>query len=290
MTGDCPGGSTCSPKTPDGLDFSGEVPVLPSFPPDADLGHNHLATGGADEIQLRADDVPFDLPFTAQVDDATAISVDSTTTSTVTLRGHGGQTELNIVDPATGLLFDRYAYASSALASVRAVPAPWSGEVVGDDARAFAFAPGDLAIGVAMLDGQSSAHRLIDIDATLTAQGATQIGWDLLSLPGAALGHHALGVASGGATAATEIDVVDHADDLVQLQTSYADQACFGAEATGAATPEQIIGLSWTFTVNGAARPSSFFGTNCVDLPLGASSTVVASAGGKSLTVQVSTP
>ncbi len=281
--GDCPGGATCSPKTPNGLQFSGAVPAFNSFPPDADTLHNHIAAGGTDVIQLRDGDAPFDLPYTPSVDDPSALAIASSSSSTVTLRGLGGTTELDIVDPSTGLLFDRYAYASSALAAAAVVPGGATAEMVYDDVDAYAFMPGDLAIGIALVDGQVPAHRLVDTSATLALAGATQTDWDTLALPGAVVGSYTIALATAGTTATATLDVVDHVDSVARIDSAFGDVACFGADTAG----KFVVGLSWTFVFDGQPVDASIFGTNCIDIPDSVAHTVTATAGGESITVQV---
>jgi hypothetical protein len=286
--GDCPGGSTCSPKTPQGLAFDGSEPVLNLFPPNADTEHDHIVTGGVDVIELLENNAPFPLAFAAQVDDPAALVIQSSGASSVTLVGGIGTTELDIVDPATGLLFDRAAYGSSPLASAAAIPidvivsAPawWS-----STAPAFAFWPGDLDVAIALLD-DGGANRLVDTSIVLALAGATQSTWQALAFPGATPGSYAIDVTSaGGATATAQLIVVDHADDLVALVTS-GGFACFAAEAGGAF----IVGIPWTYTIDGTAvaGDDNGLGPNCVFSPAGDQPfTVTASAGGQAITVDV---
>src|SRR5580704_10015768 len=90
--GDCPGGSTCSPKTPQGLAFDGNEPVLGLFPPNADSEHDHIVTGGVDVIELLEDGSPFPLAFDAQVDNPAALTVEGSAAASVTLIGGIGTT------------------------------------------------------------------------------------------------------------------------------------------------------------------------------------------------------
>jgi hypothetical protein len=285
--GDCPGGSTCSPKTPQGLAFDGNEPVLGLFPPNADSEHDHIVTGGVDVIELLEDGSPFPLAFDAQVDNPAALTVEGSAAASVTLIGGIGTTELDIIDPDTGLLFDRAAYASSSLASAVAIPidvlisAPDWWAVT---APAFAFWPGDLDVAIALLD-DGGANRLVDTSIVLALPGATQSDWQTLAFPGATPGTYAVGVAStGGGTATAQISVVDHADAIVALITS-GGFACFAAQAVGAF----VVGIPWTYTSAGAAvaGDDNGLGPNCVfpsgDQPF----TVTASAGGQSITVDV---
>jgi hypothetical protein len=283
--GDCPGGSTCSPKTPVGLDFAGAAPLLNDFPPYADIDHNHIAVGGVDPIAIEESSQPFDLVFTASSDDPSILSIDGVDGDVVTIRGLGGETELDIVDPATGLLFDRYAYASSPLASAVAFstsPFVTSPDWLTGSAPAYAFWPGDLSVGIALLDAGES-HRLIDTSAVLTLAGATQTRWDQISIPGAVAGSYTVtATIGGGATAIANVDVVDHADDVMQLFSS-GGMTCFAAEAAGAF----IVGIPWTYMAGGVAieGDDGGFGPNCIYAPSG--TMVTASAGGQELTVTV---
>jgi hypothetical protein len=118
----------------------------------------------------------------------------------------------------------------------------------------------------------------------LTPNGLTQTDFDRLHVPAGTVGHHTVAVAAGGAAHSVDVEFVDHADTLQALEAA-GTLACFGAYAHGAF----IAGLTWTFTVNGAAVPgdATVFGPNCVWNPstTGGPFTVTATAGGKSLTV-----
>jgi hypothetical protein len=286
-TGDCPGGGTCSPQTPHGLTFAGVQLAFGAFPPGADTEHANIATGGTDLIVLEEDDAPFSRPFAAAVDDPAALTIAATSGSTVTLVGGTGTTELEITDPATGLLYDRYAYASSRLVTAAAVPedvlvsAP---DWLTTTAPTFAFWPGDLEVTIA-LENVGGSNRLVDTSLVLALAGATQLDWQTLSIPGATPGTYAIAATSaGGDGTAAPLVVVDHADAITPLITT-GGLACFEA-ATGGAF---VVGIPWTFTIAGAPAPSagpSF--ENCVSPPLGEPNfTVTASAGGQSLTADV---
>jgi hypothetical protein len=286
-TSNCPTGETCSDLTPNGLDFNGAQPVFAGLPNGWFSNVNHqIASGGTDAITLDvlgtngAADVQF--PYSAVSSDTSILSVVGSTGPVVSLLAHGGTTYLRILDPNTNELFDREAYASSSLATLLPVPTlefATTANLLDTTASTFVFATGEQTIGVALLNAQTPAARLIDTSQTLTLDGADQTAWDQLHIPDATVGHHAIAVATAGATQMLDIEVVDHAD-AIEGFTVYGSIACFAATAHGAF----ISGIPWTFTVDGVVVPGEdAFSPNCVTSNA-STFTVTASAGGQSTT------
>lgn len=288
---DCPGGATCSPETPNGLVFTGAQPIAPTFPNWWHLPvHNQILDGGADAIAIGVEGAttttPFTLPFTASSDDPVLV-VEGTTGAVVHLRETAGFAHLRIVDPSTGELFDRYAYASAPLARTAMLP-----PVIGEQdqinaamyARSVAFWEGNTTtVGLAMLSPDD--NRLIDSDLVLTLEGATQTAWDTLTLSNLAAGHYAVSAAtSAGITRTVDLAIVDHVDSVAVL---YVDDnvACFIATTDGAF----VANLPWTFEIAGQVVEQDAFshwmGESCLINPTNAHPfTVTARAGGMSAT------
>ena len=277
----------CSPKTPDGVDFAGVVPVVNSFPNGSWSSiNNHIAVGGLHEVTLRrgGTEDDFTLPYQALSDDLTKLVVEQVDGAHVTLRGYGGKAYLRLVDPGTGELFDRGAYASSEFA--RAVPLgtdEWITADLFDSAAAFVFAPGHRVIGVAYLNNAGPPNRLVDTTAKISLAGAQQLDWNRIDVPLATAGMHTVTLEIGGAPATMQFEVSDQADTMRQLLVSE-NIACFGAYRHDAF----IAGLAWTFTADGVpVTETSLFGPNCYFNQTAAAQEVTARAGGKTMTVTV---
>lgn len=289
--GDCPGGDTCSAKTPGGLAFTGAQPVSAAFPNGWDSSvYNHILSGGADVIALadaNADTAaPFALPFTASTDDPILV-IEGANGAVIDLRETTGIAHLRIVDPSTGELFDRYAYASSPLARALAIPT-----TIGEQeqlnaaiyAQGAAFWHGTTTVGVAMLS--TANNRLIDTEMTVALDGATQTAWDTLKLPASlGAGHHAISAAtSSGLTQTVDLAIVDHVDSVAVLYAD-ADVACFAATTDGAF----VVNVPWTFEIAGQVVQQDAFshwmGESCLINPNNAHPfAVTAHAGGMSAT------
>jgi len=280
FTGDGAGDSLSFGSGGQSLTFAGAQVVLGEFPPGVDSDHANVATGGTDLIALASDGAPFTRPFDATVDDAAAITIAAVDGASVTLLGGAGTAELDITDPETGVLFDRYAYAASAIASAAVVPTAAvisSPDVLTSTAAAFAFWPGDLEVGIA-LENSGGANRLVDTSLVLTLAGATQLDWQTLSVPGATPGTYAVAVGDTGIAA--QLAVVDHVDTLALL-IAFGGVACFAADTDGAF----VVGVPWSFTVDGAPVPGMSGLASCVAASSG--DHVTASAGGLSLDTNI---
>lgn len=284
---DCPGSDQCSPLTPHGLVFHGAVPINMAVPNgfDNDI-HNHISAGGTDDIDIHvvsqnATVVDFDHPFVATA--SPPLHVTGLDGVTVHLTETVGLGPLDISDPHTGLLFDRYHYASSQFARAMIIPAEEA--VIQADytnpSGPFAFWAGDLDVGVALLNALIPPNRLVDTSAALVATGATQSGWDTLHFAAIAVGTYDVTVASGGYEQTAHFRVVDQVDDIIAIPTFF-NIECFAARSQGAF----IAHVPWTFTVDGQAPSDSdgfSLGPNCVFASSG--QVIVASAGAKTLTV-----
>jgi hypothetical protein len=270
--------------------FAGAQPIAPTFPDFWHLSlHNQILDGGADDIAISDANAgtaaPFALPFTASSDDPVLV-VEGTTGAVIHLRETAGLGHLRIVDPSTGELFDRYAYASAPLARTAMVP-----PVIGEQdqineamyAQGVAFWHGSTTAGVAMLSPYN--NRLIDSEMVVTLEGATQTAWDTLALPNLAAGHYAVSAAtSAGITRTLDLAIVDHVDSVAVL---YADDnvACFAATTNGAF----VVNVPWTFEIAGQVVEQDAFshwrGESCLINPTNAHPfTITAHAGGVSAT------
>jgi hypothetical protein len=271
-TGECPAGETCSDTTPRGLDFIGNHLVN-------DLllsGPRATAVGGTQVVALEYDrgdgvDVALDVPYTADDDGGLGIKVESTSGSQVTIRGAGSRKNyLRILD-SDGLLMDRKELAGAALSRMELVSNDY--ETV-SEGTLLAFAVGERELGVALYgDVQHSsgpvAERLVDTSMQLALAGSEKIAWDTLRID-AAVGTYTLDVTAGDKPAnALDVVVVDHADTVALLANAPSTimpngsaSVCFEAKASG----RHIIGLEWSFNVDGTAvvQGANSVNRNCV--------------------------
>jgi len=291
-TGECPAGETCSPDTPDGLEFVG-TPLADTANVE---GPSPTAVGGTQEIALEdaSDDAAFELPYT--VDDGGALGVEyvSHAGDIVTVRGTGiGANYLRILD-TTGELYDRKQIVGAKIDSIQIIPAGNEQVPVGEDV---VFAAGRVTFSFALW-GQvqessgPTEERLVDTSLTAQLANSLHSAWDTLELDGAASGGYAVDVAAGDLVARTmPVTVVDAPDamsaDDPPTTVPPADAndafACFSATNAG----RYVAGLEWTFTIDGVPQIQQ---TNCVSVVTAKTSgtvTVVASAGGQSATIQL---
>jgi len=304
-SGQCPTGEVCSPATPNGLHFIGDIAadeVLGGLAAPA-----ATAIGGTQEIALQYDRgdgvlIALDLPFTADDDGGLGVKTDSTHGSVVTLRGVASRTNyLRIVDPATAELYDRKEMTGAALDSLALVATDF--ESVPTDAQ-LAFAAGNVSVGVALFGKvqQGSApvtERIVDHSMVISGAGGTQTKWDTLHVANAQVGTATLAVTAGDKpTANLDLVVVDHADAVQPQATTPANippsgsqQFCFEALAG----TRFIVGLDWSYTVDGqtVATVAGQVLRNCISVTTTkttGSVAIVARAGGQSasLTATVS--
>jgi len=269
--------------------FVGVQPIAPVYP----FGwtatlHNHILDGATDDIELADPDAtttaPFLLPFDAASDDP-VLEILGSDRSNVHLREATGVAHLRIVDPSTGELYDRYAYAASPLASAAVIAN--AGQVTSVNAamwaQGVALWKGSDTAGIAMLD--ASANRLIDSTMVVSLAGATQTAWDTLKLPSLAAGHYAIAVATSSGLARTvDLEIVDRVDSIAVIQVDD-DLACFAATTNGAF----VANVPWTFEIAGQVVQQDAFshwmGQTCLINPTHAHPfTVTAHAGGLSAT------
>jgi hypothetical protein len=265
--------------------FSGANP-LNDFPAAWDVTtHHHILAGAIDVIDLEnpEDSSPFRHAFIATTDGA-VLGIESIDGATIRLRESTGQARLKIVDPATNLLFDRYAYAASELATVHVVPDRGTGFAEPNAAMlaaGIAFWPSTNTVGIALHD--AAGYRLIDAELLLSTAGATQTAWDTLTLATMTLGAHAIdATTSAGDTFTSHFNVVNHVDSLAVVSAD-TQLICFAAYANG----EYVANAPWAFEIDGIAVPQddfiSWLGQGCM-LNTSPTHAMTAHLDGKSLT------
>lgn len=295
-TGVCPAGETCSSSTPGGLQFVGDSladDLLASGPAPT-------AIGGTQDIDLqyqRSDGTftDLDLPYQADDDGGLGVRVDHTTGSVVTVRGVASRSNyLRILDASSGALFDRKMITGAAIDSIALIPTDF--EMIPDGAE-LAWATGDQQLGVALTGAVQEStgpteERLIDTSMQLSLPGADRVAWDTLHLPAATAGTYAVAVTAGDRPATSlPLVIADHADAVTAIEPpggippQGSAEVCFEATTGG----RYLVGLAWTFAVDGVAQPSGgdLLG-NCAMVSTEKTSgtvTVQATAGGQSTTV-----
>ena len=156
-------------------------------------------------------------------------------------------------------------------------------ELVDDEIAAFAFVPGDLQIGVGYLAGYANTgQRLVDLGATLELPRATQTDWQTLAFPSATIGSYTIAATAGTVSVSASFDVVDPttaAREVERFGVDPPELVCFAA-LTG--SKAFIVGLPWSFTIDGAVAVASSEYDNCVAIPQdGVAHTITALAGGQ---------
>lgn len=290
-SGQCPQGDVCSPLTPDGLQFIGAdlVDTLNV------VGPSPTAIGGTQAIALQYDRgdgvlIALDLPFKAETTGNLGVTVSATSGSVVTVAGSASGTNyLRIVDANDNTLFDRKQISAGAVDKIELLPSTF--EHVPLDAD-LAWAPGTFDIGVALLGtvGSETDQRLVDSSMTLDLVGAQQTHWGTLHIANAQVGTSTLMVTAGDKPPApidivvvADADSVGPSDAPASLMANTPAEVCFTA-TSGSRT---IVGLPWTFTVDG--QPASVgLSPNCADIKTNKTSgsvSIVASAGGQTATL-----
>lgn len=291
-TGTCPGTEMCSSKTPGGLDFVGADLAGTLFAG----GPSPTAIGGTQKITLKYDPANggwqyLDLPYKAVTTGALGVQITDQTAAVVTVTGAASGTNyLRIMDGDNpSLLFDRKLVGAGAIDEIDLIPS--SLEVVPDGA-AVAWAPGATDIAVALYGtvGTSAHERLVDESMTLALPGAHQTAWDTLRVENAVPGTSTLTVTAGDKPPASmdivvtaDADAVAAFDAPTGVAPSQPSQVCFEATAGTRA----ILGLAWTFTVDGAPADTGL-SPNCVMVKTAkttGSVSITASAGGKMATL-----
>ena len=293
--GDCPADETCSDQTPHGLWFRGAGITGGDLLPPAISG---TAIGGVQTITL--DDVatgaPLAVPWRAELRDA--LVVERQEGPRVIVKGVAeGLTSLRIVDPATGALHDRHGVSARA---VTAVTARAGGELllgqwlVGDpasDQPPLWIAGADIDAGIAL---ESSGERVVDEQLTVALAepgGASleRLAWDRVVVRGASGGTVALTVSAGTLRdQRVELTVVDAIDGVVDGFRFASEPTRVGQTSSycfeGRRGDRVVVGLGWTFTVEGPAVEHSRR-TNCVNVQANAPGrvTLTATAAGHSV-------
>jgi hypothetical protein len=263
-TGQCPAGETCSPATPEGLQFVGASlsdQILLAGPAPT-------AIGGTQDIELEYDPgdgamVPLDLPYRADNDGGLGVQLDHTSGAFVTVRGVDSRSNyLRILDASDGTLFDRKELTGAAVDAIALVATDW--EVIPDGAQ-LAWAAGDQRIGVALTGAVQEAsgpaeERIVDTSMQLALDGAEQSAWDELHLPAAAAGTYTIRVTAGDRPAASvPLVVVDHADAVAAMSPPAGiapngeTEVCFEATSGG----RYVVGMAWSYVVDGVAAQAS---------------------------------
>jgi hypothetical protein len=244
-----------------------------------------VATGGSAVMTVLAPDgSPLVDPYLASSEDPSIVAVGSQSGSAVTLQAEvGGDACIDIADRESGDELGSWITASP-LSSAAVFPGGQPRELIDDELHAFAFAAGDLQIGVGYVGTSSDgAPRLIDLGATLELAGATQTDWETIAFPSAAIGSYTIAMSVGDAAAGASFDVVDPATGayaVVPYDVDVPGLSCFAAVTQASAF---IVGMTWSFTLDDVTATASADYTNCIAIPDdGDVHTITASAGGQS--------
>ncbi|HEX4450580.1 MAG TPA: hypothetical protein VH143_06910 [Kofleriaceae bacterium] len=284
-SGQCPAGETCSPETPDGLNFIG-----------TDLGGalelggpSPTAIGGTQEIALENDDVPLSFPYTVDDEGGQGVRFDHQNGNVVTVVGAGSFSNyLRILDASTSELFDRKLVIGAQIDRVALIP---SGLETVPTSTPVVYAAGPVDIVVALFGQvQESAgptdERVVDTSMIASLADATQPAWDTLAFANASAGDYAMTITAGNLAARSlTVTTVDGADAIAQIDPSSTlapgDDICFAATNAG----RYVANLKWSFTVDDAAEVGV---GNCIspDIDHGTVN-VTASAGGQTATVSM---
>jgi hypothetical protein len=285
----CPSGSNTAVAmaqlTPPDLAWYGATTgELDLFGPSSTLD---IGLGGSAAISVLASDgTPFALPYALQSEQPNIVAVTSQPGEPAIVAGVGaGDACIDIIDPQSRVLYGGLETGTAPLLSAATVPSASASEMIGEDFSAFVFASGDVAVAVAYYgDYGASGPRLIDLDATLVLDRATQLDWQTLELDGATPGTYSISAAIGSGSATTSVDVVDRGTGARYIEPLGVQHglACFAAESDGAF----IVGLEWSFTVDGRVASASDSASNCVAIASdGATHTITALAGGQSTAI-----
>ncbi len=287
----CPTGDACSSKEPDGLDFQS-----------AGIGEQLLAqdqvaamaVGGTQTILLLngSDGSPLEIPATVTMGDD-EITIASRHGNVLVLRA-GSETdssELRVIDPATGELFDQISIAEAPIAMASLTKSVNETLADLDDGTPMLLSPG--GIGVVGLQAADSTP-LIDDSMTITGAGLAHPSWDHFVVGDLAPGSYQLVATTTGHDFTLGFDVAAGADrvalsapgsvlDGSDAEAGAPNFACFSA-FVGA----RYLHAGWTYAADNATIARSGF-EGCVWFtPLVAGPVVVrATAGG--LTVDLDT-
>ncbi len=281
--GECPKDEVCSTKTREGLYFRsyGYANRL------VDSGPEVTAIGGSQTVDLYAKAlISLPLSFAFGVDAGTSVAAAVKGPHQITLTGvKVGSNYVRITDPDDGSLFDRISVGAAAITriAVSGAQEPATDAVI-------AFTPqSQLAIELFDNDGR----HLIDETAMISGPAVTRGNhWDTARfVETVSLGNQPITVTAGDRPAATlDVNVVARAEQVAAITPPdrlFVDESkvvCFRASAGTA----RVVGLPWTFTLNGVASTDTFT-RNCTSVSLAqpGNATVIATAGGVSTTLTI---
>jgi hypothetical protein len=284
LFGECPDGNTCSDLTPRGLHFVSGAPSgsLYSSRP------GPIAIGGQQSASLEVSDedgklAPLNLPYL--IAGGPSVASGGQQGNVVVLKGLAtGYNDIVVSNPADGKLFDKISVAAAAIDTIKLAGV---GETVNDNEVAYA-------------PQSKMAFQLLDkTGALLTDESAQASGpsiqratiWDSFQLVDTSPGQKTISIKAGDFPR-TDIafQVVAGPDRVVAIDPPTSARAkqplglCFKA-VLGAT---RVVGLPWTFTVDGTAE-QSFIANNCILTIPKASGTikVVASTAGLSVGLDI---
>jgi hypothetical protein len=260
--GTCPAGESCSPDTPTGLLFEGAP--LGVFPA---LTAHTIAAGGRQSYRILDAETrePFALPFDAKVT-GDGRSVAAIGGSQVTVAAATANTgHLRIVDPG-GLLYDRLAIDSAAIATMRAAPAYATAYPVFDPPRWAAFAGGEATVTIVL--SNADGGTVVDEDLAMrTPLPSARTSWDSFTLTTAGAGIASLlidaGDISGREVRVPVVDVFDEIAVSAPTETGVGGdlRVCFAAWLRGDAPDSRddtlVVGVPRQYRVTGPATPAA---------------------------------
>ncbi len=170
--------------------------------------------------------------------------------------GSAGSADVEIIDPATGQVFDGNTLLAVDLATISFVPArtEWTSTAT------VAFANGSSGAVIALsgtLAGNADLTTRVVDDTMMVAAGAIpRSAWDTLDLTGLAAGDYPVTVTSAGRPFALDVAVADTPDgvtgDDASVTFGATDGVCFTAIANG----RGVVGYDWSFASNGTPLPA----------------------------------
>lgn len=281
--GECPDDEVCSSKTPEGLYFRSYGYANRGI----DTGPEVTAVGGSQSVDLYSKAlISLPLSFAFGIDTGTNVTALAKGPHAITLTGAKvGSNYIRITDPDDGTLFDRISVGAAALNRIAVVGAS-EPALATDNELAFTQ---QSALAIELFDKDN--RHLVDEGAVIGGAAITRGShWDTATLaPNLATGTQTISVAAGDKPAANiDIRIVAGADRIAaitpptQLYVNDAITLCFRASVGNT----RVVGMPWTFTLNGAPALSTFVNncTSVVPSQLG-TATVVATAAGMSATL-----
>jgi hypothetical protein len=282
----CPSDEVCSPKTTEGLYFRSYGYANRAI----DFGPELTAIGGTQTVNLYAKAlISQPLAFDFAIDDGAAVGATVKGPHQVSLVGKAvGSNYLRIKDPVDNSLFDRISVGAAALAKISVSS---DGEIKDPTDSAVAFAA-QSRLAIELFDRDD--RHLIDESATIAGAQITRgNNWDTASFRSSVtVGTQTVSVTAAGLpTANLDINVVAGPDRIeglnapTRIKAKESKSVCFRATAGSA----RVLGLGWTFTINGIALPAQGFPRNCTSVTVDQAGTaiVVATAGGMSKSLSI---